>query len=568
MKLELRWYQQEAIDAIYAYFSNEEGNPLVCVSTGGGKSVIIAAFIFGVIERWHGQRFLIISHVKEIIEQNHDKMHAVWEEAPTGVYSAAMRARDTDAQILFASIQSIHKRAEELGYFDLVLIDECHLLNSENRETMYYRLLEELKAINPAMKIIGFTATPYRVKQGLLTQGKNPLFTDIIYETDIQRLIDDGYLSPLRSKSGREKIDLDGVRTRQGDYLTADMESAVQKNDVTEKAVTEVIEYGKDRKAWLIFCVSVAHAEQVKELLIYEGINAECITGETPKYERVRILADFKEGKIKALTSQGVLTTGFDAPLVDLIVLLRATKSPGLYVQILGRGLRISPETGKTDCLVLDYGGNITRHGPIDQITIGKIQAGEVTGQAPVKECPECFELILAGLRICPACQYQFLAQDKHDAQATGGALLSNQIEPEWLGVDEVLYDIHEKMGKPPSLQVTYRCGFETIREWVCFQHGGYAQQKAEQWWMLRCGIESIPDRTKAAHERITTLNNIREPCRILVRQEGKWHRILNHDLTPKPGTPSEWNADLKQRSRQPDLMLAGSDEFDTEFDF
>ena len=299
-----------------------------------------------------------------------------------------------------------------------------------------------------------------------------------------------------------------------------------------------------------------------------KAIIAECVTGKTPKPERERILADFKAGKIKALTSQGVLTTGFDAPLIDLIVLLRATKSPGLYVQILGRGLRISPETDKKDCLVLDYGGNIARHGPIDQITVGRIQAGEGTGKAPIKECPECFELILAGLRVCPACQYEFPTQEIHDSQATGGALLSNQIEPEWLDVDEVFYNIHEKMGKPPSLQVTYRCGFETIREWVCFQHGGYAQQKAIQWWITRYGIESIPQKTKDAYKRINEINDIREPCRILIRPEGKWHRILSYDLTTKPGSPSELNADPRLRPKQKNVMPAGSDVFDTEFDF
>ncbi|MCW7553325.1 helicase-related protein [Endozoicomonas gorgoniicola] len=257
------------------------------------------------------------------------------------------------------------------------------------------------------------------------------------------------------------------------------MEQAVQKNDVTEKAVAEIIDYGRDRRAWLIFCVSVAHAEQTRSLLVEAGITAESITGRTPKPQRENILADYKAGKITALTSQSVLTTGFDAPHTDLIALLRATKSPGLYVQILGRGLRISPDTEKADPLVLDYGGNVERHGPIDRISTDSIKSGKSSGDAPVKECPECFELMLAGLRTCPACQYEFPAKDKHDSHASNGALLNSQVEPEWLDVDELFYDIHEKFGKPPSLQVTYRCGFETVREWVCFEHGGYARQKA-----------------------------------------------------------------------------------------
>ena len=568
MAYELRWYQQEAIDAIYQHFTKDDGNPLVCVSTGGGKSVIIADFVRGAINRWPGQRFLILSHVKEIIEQNHDKLKALWPEAPTGIYSASMGSRNTDAQILFASIQSVHQRAEALGHFDLVIVDECHLINHEHSETMYSRLLNDLRQINPALKIIGFTATPYRMKQGLLTEGNNPLFHSIAYETDIQQLIDHGYLSPLRSKGGKEKIELQGVRTRRGDFLASDMELAVQKNDVTEKAVAEIIDYGRDRRAWLIFCVSVAHAEQTRALLVEAGITAESITGRTPKPQRESILADYKAGKITALTSQGVLTTGFDAPHTDLIALLRATKSPGLYVQILGRGLRISPDTEKADCLVLDYGGNVERHGPIDRISTDSIKSGKGSGEAPVKECPECFELLLAGLRSCPACQYEFPAKDKHDSHASNGALLTSQIEPEWLDVDELFYDTHEKFGKPPSLQVTYRCGLETVREWVCFEHGGYARQKAVMWWLNRFTEKTVPEKTAEAYHRIDSQKDMREPCRIKVIQDGKWHRIKGYDFTVKSGTPSEYNDDTSQRPKQTPMLPAGSDVFDASFDF
>ncbi|WP_067518606.1 DEAD/DEAH box helicase [Endozoicomonas ascidiicola] len=533
MAYKLRWYQQEAIEAIYQYFNSAEGNPLVCVSTGGGKSIIIADFIRSVLEQWPEQRFLMLSHVKEIIEQNLEKLVAIWPEAPTGIYSAAIGSRNTDAQVLFASIQSVHKRAEQLGHVDLLLIDEVHTLNSERSESMYARFIAALKVINPNLKIIGFTATPYRMKQGLLTQGKNPLFSDIVYETDIQRLIDDGYLSPLTSKGGKEKINLKGVRTRQGEFLSSDMEAAVQENDVTEKAVAEIIEYGEGRDAWLIFCVSIAHAQQVKQLLLDAGISADCVTGKTPKDERARILADYKNGRIKALTSQGVLTTGFDAPRTDLIALLRATKSPGLYVQILGRGLRVSPETDKQDCLVLDYGGNVERHGPIDQITIGSIKVGEGTGAPPVKECPECFEIILASLRVCPACQYEFPEREKHDPVASDAALLSAQVEPQWLEVDEVVYSIHEKFGKPPSVQVLYRCGLKTVREWACFQHGGYARQKAVIWWVKRFGHTPCPAMTVDAYQLLRETEDLKEPTRIEVIQEGRWYRIRAYDFSP-----------------------------------
>ncbi|WP_422462781.1 DEAD/DEAH box helicase family protein [Endozoicomonas sp. ALB115] len=563
---DLRWYQSEAITAIYEYFGRAQGNPLVCVSTGGGKSVIIAAFIQQVMEAWPDQRILVLAHVKEILEQNFDKITAIWPLAPAGVYSAGLNRRDTDSAILFAGIQSVHNKAFDLGAFDLVIVDECHLINAEKDDTMYTGFFHNLKLMNPRVKVIGFSATPYRMKSGLLTEGENALFDEVVYETDIQRLIDEDFLSPLISKGGKEKIDMAGVRTRTGEFMTKDLEEAVHRNDVTDKAVNEIIHYGKDRKAWLIFCVSVAHAEEVKELLEYEGITTACVHGGTPAAEREQILSDYKAGRIQALTSQGVLTTGFDAPLTDLIALLRPTKSPGLYVQILGRGLRISPQTGKTDCLVLDYGGNVERHGPIDRINVDSIRRKKkgVTGEAPMKECPQCQTFVLAFTRECPDCAYQWPEKPQHEESASGAAVLASQVEAEWYNVDDVHYDLHEKKDKPPSLKVTYRCGFDAYSEWVCFEHTGFAQNKAQMWWFKRAGFHAPCPRTVA-----DALDRIREqqipfvvPSRIQVKPEGRFQRILNYDMSPMPGTPSEWNDNPAARPRQEPLKPPGSDDF------
>ncbi|MTI13816.1 DEAD/DEAH box helicase [Sansalvadorimonas verongulae] len=546
MAFNLRWYQTDAIAAIYEYFGRAQGNPLVCVSTGGGKSVIIAAFIQQVMEAWPNQRILVLAHVKEILEQNFDKITALWPLAPAGVYSAGLNRRDTDSAILFAGIQSVHKKAFDLGAFDLVIVDECHLINADKDDTMYTGFFRDMKMMNPKVKVIGFSATPYRMKSGLLTEGDSALFDEVVYETDIQRLIDEGFLSSLVTKGGSEKIDLTGVRTRTGEFVTKDLENAVHKNDVTDKAVGEILQYGRDRKAWLIFCVSVAHAEEVKELLSYEGISCECVHGGTPAAERERILKDYKAGKIRALTSQGVLTTGFDAPLTDMIALLRPTKSPGLYVQIMGRGLRISPETGKSNCLVLDYAGNVERHGPIDRISVDSIRKkrkGE-PGEAPMKECPECNSFVLAFTKDCPDCGYQWPEKPQHEESASKAAVLASQIEAEWQNVEDVLYTVHQKKDKPPSLRVTYRCGFDSYSEWVCFEHSGFAQSKAQIWWFNRAGFQAPCPRTTA-----DAIDKIEQqavpfliPSRILVRPEGKFNRIENYDMASVVGTPSEWN--------------------------
>jgi hypothetical protein len=197
--LTLRPYQQAAITSIYGYFEKESGNPLVVIPTAGGKSLVMAAFIDGVLKAWPDQRVLVVTHVRELIAQNHAEMLGLWPEAPAGIYSAGLGRRDARARILFAGIQSIHDKATRIGHADLVLIDEAHLIPGRSN-TMYRRFLNDLQAINPALKVIGLTATPFRLDSGMLHEGENALFTDIAYEVSVRDLIDQGYLSPLISK--------------------------------------------------------------------------------------------------------------------------------------------------------------------------------------------------------------------------------------------------------------------------------------------------------------------------------------------------------------------------------
>jgi len=191
--LTLRPYQQAAIASIYGYFQTNKGNPLVVIPTAGGKSLVMAAFIEGVLKAWPDQRILIVTHVRELIAQNHAEMIGLWPDAPAGIYSAGLGKRDAQARILFAGIQSIHRRASEIGHTDLVLIDEAHLIPG-NSSTMYRRFLDALQVINPALKVIGLTATPFRTDSGMLHEGKSALFTDIAFEVPVRDLIDQGYL--------------------------------------------------------------------------------------------------------------------------------------------------------------------------------------------------------------------------------------------------------------------------------------------------------------------------------------------------------------------------------------
>jgi DNA repair protein RadD len=523
--LTLRPYQEAAIAAIYKYYEENSGNCCVVIPTAGGKSLVMASFIEGVLKAWPDQRILIVTHVRELIAQNHAEMIGLWPEAPAGIYSAGLGKREAQARVLFAGIQSIHRRAHEIGHTDLVLIDEAHLIPG-NSSTMYRRFLDALQAINPALKVIGLTATPFRTGSGMLHEGKDALFTDIAYEAPVRDLIDAGYLSPLVSKQPNTRLDVSKVGTRAGDFIARDLAAAVDQDATTRAAVTEIITHGKDRKSWLAFCSGVDHARHVAEEFARQGITCCTIFGDTPKEERDAIIAAFKRGEIRALASMGVLTTGFNAPAVDLIALLRPTKSAGLYVQMVGRGTRLAPD--KENCLVLDFAGNVRRHGPIDLVRPKRPGDGG-GGEAPTKVCPECDSIMALSATECPDCGYVFPPREvKIAPTAATLPVLSPKVQ--WLPVHGVSYSRHDKRGGRPSMKVTYSCGLKSYNEWVCVEHQGYARQKALEWWQKRAPGCPMP---RTVDDAIAQAGKLTRPIAISVHPSGRFLEISGYRFDP-----------------------------------
>ncbi len=214
MTLSLRPYQRAAIEALYDYFSASSGNPLVVMPTGTGKSLCIAGFTREAIAAYGDTRVLILTHVQELIQQNFMALLRAWPEAPAGIYSAGLSRRDIHAQILFAGIQSIHRHARQVQRCDLVLIDEAHLLGRGD-SGMYRSFLAQLNEINAGLlKVVGFTATPYRLDSGMLHEGKDRLFTDIAFQVPVLEMIQQGYLCPVVPKQTSTQLDVGGVGTR------------------------------------------------------------------------------------------------------------------------------------------------------------------------------------------------------------------------------------------------------------------------------------------------------------------------------------------------------------------
>jgi DNA repair protein RadD len=384
--------------------------------------------------------------------------------------------------------------------------------------------------MNPRCRFVGLTATPYRLDSGSLHEGEGAIFDCITYDIAVQFLVDQGHLVPVIAKRGDTVADISGVKKRGGEFVSSEMSAAF--DGVLKSACAEIIERGHDRRAWMVFCASVEQAELTTQIMAESGIIAEIILGDTPRAQRAEIIDRYKAGKIRCLVNCDVLTTGFNAPITDLLALIRATDSASLYVQIVGRAMRTHP--GKNDALLLDFGGNVERHGPIDDVVIKK--PGSCDGEAPAKACPECHSILPAASRQCPDCLYIFPPPaPSYGATAFDGAVMASQRKPQWLAVTRVAYRLHKKPGKPDSVRVEYTCGLTVYKEWLCPEHGGRAATEAGK-KLARHGIK-LPITTECL---LAVAPSMACPTSIQITREGKYDRISGARFTDQRAAPTE----------------------------
>jgi len=546
----LRPYQEDAVAAHFTWFEqHRDGNPMLVVPTGAGKSLIIAEFVRYSLERWPDCRFLVLTHVRELIQQNHDEFVGHWGGAvhPAGIYSAGLGRRDARARVLFAGIQSVYQRAADLGSFDLVLVDEAHLIpkRGQGRYLTYFAALRE---INPRARVVGYTATPFRLDGGWLHKGDGCLFDAVAYEVRLEQLVRDGYLVPLVSRLPGVTIDVSGCRSEGGDFKVADLERAATAEGVVEAAVEETVAVGRaaGRRAWIVFGTTVNHAELIREQLELRGVRAECVFGSTTRAERDDRVRRFRDGELPCIVNVGVLTTGFNAPRADLIAMMRPTQSAALYVQVMGRGMRTFP--GKRDCLVLDFGDNVRRHGPVNRVR--PRSAGGGSDGPLARACPMCSTLTDLGAAECPACGHEFtracplcgaqVPVRERECSACGyawvgaphGASSSDALpydpdadQPRVLEVRDLAMSRHHnyKVGGRDSVRVDYLCGMRTISEWVCPEHEGFAGRKAARWWSAMRGRAPTP---RTVEEMLERRGEVSRPDAIEVVPDGDFDRV------------------------------------------
>jgi superfamily II DNA or RNA helicase len=311
-----RQFQTEAVESIWRYFRTKSGNPIVAIPTGAGKSIVIARFLQSVFAIYPHQKVLILTHRKELIQQNYEKLLAVWPFAPAGIYSDGLGQKVYNRAITFAGVASVYRRPEIFGRVDLVIIDEAHLV-SPHDNTMYQTFLKALYKVNPYLKIIGLTATPWRLGHGLLTdpivksnRTEEPsIFSDFCFDiTGIEafnRLIREGFLVPLVPKRTDTLLSVDGVHMRGGEFIEKELQTAVDKEEVTYAALKEALELGAKRRKWLIFATGIEHADHITDMLHMLGVSAGVVHSRSE--DRDGTIAAFKAGQFRAIVNANVL---------------------------------------------------------------------------------------------------------------------------------------------------------------------------------------------------------------------------------------------------------------------
>lgn len=365
----LRPYQQEAVDATLSHFRKSDDSAVIVLPTGAGKSLVIAE-----LARLARRRILVLTHVKELVEQNHAKYQSYGLTG--GIFSAGLERKDHRHQVTFASVQSVSANLDQFrDEYSLVIIDECHRVSGDET-SQYQRIIERLRQQNDTLKVLGLTATPYRLAMGWIyryhyrgfvrgsdeEQGKP--FQHCIYELPLSYMISRGYLTkPEMVNVAVAHYDFSALaQDRFGEYAEKDVNQLLNKHKrVTRAIIEQVMELVIERRGVMIFAATVDHAREITGYLPEH--QTALVTGATDLRDRDLLIQRFKQRQLKYLVNVSVLTTGFDAPHVDFIAILRPTQSVSLYQQIVGRGLRL--DEGKQDCLVMDYAGNsVNLHHP------------------------------------------------------------------------------------------------------------------------------------------------------------------------------------------------------------
>lgn len=537
-----RWFQKEAAEAPLNWDYKNKGNPLIVCPTGGGKTHILGYFCQQVLSRWPGQQILVLSRRTKIIEQNVATIQQYLPHGEVGVFAASLNKKQRRS-VTVGSIGTVANNVHFFRGITIVLVDECHEVPVASTG-QYRHVLEAIGA-----HVIGLTATPFRLGGGYLYKGEQALFGGICYEIDILTLLQEGYLTDLVCKDVRQtdnklQMRTDGVRKAGGDFVTKALAEEFDRQELTARICDDLALYRDVCKKWLIFAIDIKHAENIAELLTERGIRVGTYHSKLSKSERHLVESKFNRGDLQSLVSVESLTTGYDCPEVDLVGVLRPTQSPVLHIQLLGRGLRVvyadwfvhggaddNPEGRrraiaegpKPVCIVRDYAGNISRLGPINDVTVKEPGKKKKKGNPITKTCPKCYNLCAGSAKFC-SCGHEFTFREKIKTIATKASPIKKPNE--WVEVAAVHYGIY--VNKRTSIRTLHVVYYDTsgnsYAEYKRFDAGSNAHIYASRWWRKNAvdPTSPVPQDVDSAYHRAMN-RELYAPTHILVdKPKGK----------------------------------------------
>ncbi len=445
------WFQDEAVESTIGYFTEKIGkHPLVVMPTGSGKSHVLGKFVKRVLSSWADQRILVLTHREKLIEQDYRAICNYWAKGEVGMYSAGLKLRQR-RKVTVAGIQSVWRKPELFEHYTVILVDEAHMIPPKS--TGQYRTFLG----NFPCPVIGLTATHFRLGSGYLHKGEGRLFDGIAYECDMLVLMDQGYLCKLLPRETDAHLDTEGLHTQNGDFKKDEMVNRFDKASITQPIINDLLKYREKRRKWLVFAIDIDHCEHIAEALRKHGMTAQTVHSKLSRDERIVAHELYERGSIQALVSVETLTTGFDDPEIDLIALVRPTKSPVMHIQMIGRGLRTSP--GKEDCMILDYAGNIKRLGPINDVHVPEPKKKKKgSGKVVTKHCPVCDAETYASALTCTVCGFTFLRDTHLEIEAGTEEIVATKKKakgwPRWYDVEYI------SLSRPASdlIRINFRC--------------------------------------------------------------------------------------------------------------
>jgi DNA repair protein RadD len=537
-----RPYQSECLEAILQAIP-EQREILIAAATGAGKTIVFCLLIKTLLTNWPQIKIGILAHRRELIMQAQDKLLKTWPDAPIGIACGSTgEVIDIDKPVVIGSIQTLARRVEETSPFDLIIVDEAHRIPPINKKSQYQGWLAAMRRFNPEVRIVGVTATPFRLGHGYIYGAvKRPdndnLFPSLNYRIGISDLQRQGYLCEYRAKEAKNiSSDLSKVKVS-GDFAIGELGEVMSRKEHVGSAVSAVEKYAVGRRRIVVFCVTIDHAQRVVDAFREAGHIAAAVHSDMPMKQRDMTLAEFEAGRIRILANVGVLTEGWDSPAVDCIVMCRPTKSAALYVQMVGRGLRPHPD--KDDVLILDLANNCREHGDPDKPRI-PIPGRAGKADAILKVCPKCFELIPVGAKECRECGYAYPVEV---VQQNGSVEMANVAwcktpAPTVVSVVEAAFNEYVSKAGNRMMRLGLTCqASHSINPIWCNEfldfdgNNEWAMGKARRLWASLVGTDPPASVDEAVERHGEMLMSV--PGKIEVALKNKWWSVARWGVAP-----------------------------------